>query len=338
MLVRGEILPDVVDAAINTSWVQSLGTDLRRVICECIREGRIVPTCYFYMGDSGYRSWIDLIRDPDYQYYHEAVEFYRVNASLIAERIHAELGTASVDYISLGPGDGVKDQMILRWFIDSLGGSDSGLYYYPVDTNFRMLATAALEVARIPRSLKKVRIKATIADFEGIGTLRPVYQYRSAPKVFVLLGNILGNSSDDRGLLGRLFRVMHEGDVLIVEVGTRSSLCRPNMMNAFKVFDCGPLDLLGIPYDPLSLEYEQKVMISSIPGTETMIATYPSLVVDNVAYEKIPLAYIHAYDPDGLCQAADKIGFRVVACLPEDPTTARFLVLVLAKPRSRRGG
>lgn len=59
----------------------------------------------------------------------------------------AQTPNRHVDFVSLGPGDGKKDRMLIRAFFEaSCNPPVSSLYYYPYDINSQMITQSLKEI------------------------------------------------------------------------------------------------------------------------------------------------------------------------------------------------
>jgi hypothetical protein len=130
-------------------------------------------------------------------------------------------------------------------------------------------------VVRVPPA-RSLLVKGIIAPFDSLGLFSHVYQDRPAPNVLSLLGNTLGNMSDDFGFLETLLASgMWPGDLLLLEVRCHvdeDAGAGPGMGDETKKrLNFGPLEMLGATYE----EHRELVTIrrehsrSVIPNTVT---------------------------------------------------------------------
>jgi hypothetical protein len=325
---RGDIFPDIIDAALFMAPIQ--GQDMRTDIIGHIKNGQVIPSRYLYLGDQGYRNWLKLCQDPEYIYFKDAVNFYTNNSKRLSDTIFNTLGEASFDFISLGPGNGQKDLVLLRAFAKNLS-SDNHLYYYPYDINTLMIEESIRTIAA-DRTVKNcTKIKAIASDFESLPRFKPVYQYRAEPNVFSLVGNTLGNMEKDHAFLTQLYKTaMLENDILILEVRILSDKKVIGSVEVNKVFDFGPLDALGVPYDSNKLTYNtEEKSISNIPGTETTVAIYEEVDIAGKKYNPVQLSYIHLYSPEKLENVLKNVGFEII----DSFTNSSFAIFMLHKTK-----
>ncbi len=143
-----------------------------------------------------------------------------------------------LEVISLGPGEGGKEALILRHIMRALESNRSRaryLSYVPIDVSIALLLKAAATArdlfandnGRLSRA--RLSVLPVCADFEegslAFGTrLRGDSQMPGDERRLVLfLGNVLGNVRDEEMFVKqKLCRLVREGDALWVEVGLRA--------------------------------------------------------------------------------------------------------------------
>lgn len=311
-LNRGDLLPDICDAAFLSN---RLPIDPRPELMRAIRSGRLINPKHIYSFERGTRLWLEMCADQDYEYFRASIKLLRDNTKRILDHIDAKVLANGPDVISLGPGNGRKDRILLKAMLERLG-SGGGVYYYPVDISVAMLATAVREVKQEEVIARSVKIKAAIADYEqDLRALEPMYSYRPAPNLFLFLGNSLGNFENEPDMLKQLQHAMSPGDYALIEVATASTnevdLGGSDELN--RQFDFTPLDALGVRYERSRLKYVSAHDRSHIPCTRTIIAEYDSPVIPNVEGEFgiVQLSYIHEYEPSEISGVVARTGFDV---------------------------
>jgi L-histidine Nalpha-methyltransferase len=139
--------------------------------------------------------------------------------------IRASLEGKPYHYVSLGPGDGQKDAVILQ----DLRRDNARLCYVAVDMSTEMLR---LGVHTLTRQLKlsRSRILPVQLDFsaqENVAELRRLLQglFGEEAVLFSLLGNTMANFENDTGLLKMLVeQLLRPQDRLLLEVATTRQL------------------------------------------------------------------------------------------------------------------
>lgn len=328
VLNRGDIFRTFTDATFYLQQASGLGD--KDDIIACIRRGNLVPPKYLYKYDRGCHNWLDLCQDPDYDYFISSVAFFRSKVRDILNVIGSDIVDHAPDYISLGPGNGKKDQIFLKHIEERHMSKGEAMYYYPFDISPMMISQAIHAVTSIePVNLK---VKAIVGDFaRDLKDFSPVYQYRPATNIFTLLGNTLGNLENEADFLSRVYQAMFEGDILILEVRLEGSESgdiggKPEVN---KRFDFTPLDLLGVQYEDEKLTYEHLKNRSTIPKTRTIAACYHDFHVppDEDVIESAYLSYVHEYDREALLSVLTQEGFQLL----RDFTSGRVLCAVLQK-------
>ena len=216
-LARGQVHEGIVDATIYLGMDDVLGRVDHR-LRELLNAGQPIPTYYSYVTHHGYLNWVLRTEDHRYTYHRASVELCEANAIHIADTILRVTGSDDIDVVGLGPGTGVKDRAIVHSLLAAVAPRGGSLCYYPYDINPAMIVHAiqTLLAGDVPGP---ILVKGIIAPFDSLGLFSYVYKDRAAPNLLTLLGNTLGNMSDDCGFLETLFASgMSAGDVLLLEV------------------------------------------------------------------------------------------------------------------------
>lgn len=315
---RGFWSERVIDGALYiASDLLTMG--LRQQVLDAMEGGRPFPPHLFYASDQGVRWWLALSEDPLFVAYQDSMELIFGSSDDIAREILRLTGSQDIDLISLGPGDGRKDSALLGSLLRLAGGRGE-TFYYPFDISSNMVAKTMERIAR-DRVIRDglAQAKAVIADFGSLPIFKPVYQYRDGPNVLILLGNMLGNFSDDFGFLKRLHdRAMLQQDALLLEVRLRShtkeleDMAQHHTPQTATHFDFGPLELLGIQFQEDMLSYSFEPDRGTIRGSDTIVAQYADAVVNGRHYRNIDLSYVHRYEEQIFLSEVRRAGFHVV--------------------------
>jgi hypothetical protein len=309
---RGRWSASIVDSTLYIGSSGYVDVNVKGRIIVTIEHGLVLPTPYAYLTETGFHNWLRLTEDASYTYYRDSLDLIRGAGPTLAATIKETLRADKIDVISLGPGDGAKDTLMLQALSEHFDASD--LHYYPFDVNPSMISRAMKTVAEIDR-LQQIQVKAILADFDSLPQFSEIYEYRSAPNLLMLLGNTLGNLSNERTFLEEIHQsAMFEGDLLLVDVrrggGQDSAYLRSK---AHKEFDFGPLEMLRVPYDPDKLRYvAAEKGISTVPNTDTILATYEAMTYEGKEYRDVKLGQIHEYDPAAVRSTCEEIGFAVI--------------------------
>ena len=74
----------------------------------------VVPSKYLYWTPQGSAHWLQFCELGQYKFYSDSKEILEQHAETVAQKIVEAAGSAELDFISIGSGDGVKDNLILR--------------------------------------------------------------------------------------------------------------------------------------------------------------------------------------------------------------------------------
>ena len=137
--------------------------------------------------------------------------------------------------------------------------------------------------------------------------------------MLALLGNTLGNMSDDCGFLETLFsNGMWPGDVLLLEVRChvdREAVRAPGIGEELKRrFNFGPLEILGAAYDHHQdlITIRRERSRSVIPNTVTTVTRCEQVRCGDKTWRDVRLAYVHEYSEDDLDGVITDVGFTIV--------------------------
>lgn len=313
-LKRGDVFPDIVDA---TLYIDSSEEPIDDRIWRDVKSGSLIPCSYSYYTDIGTESWLKLCQDPLYKVYSDSVDMLTNNIDRILDALGPKFVESSPDFISLGPGNGHKDRVILRGLVRRLidGGLAPELYYYPIDISPRMLTTAVRTVSSDADLSGRLRIKVAESDFENIAAFRPIYDYRAAPNLFSFLGNTLGNVSDEINLLQRIKHAMQPNDFMLLEVRLATGNINPGGNETHQLgLSFAPLQRLGLPFDKRLLNVGQSGPLSQIPGTRTTSVRHVGCEIRGIQVPNITLSCVNYYEKNELQRAltSSPLNFKVI--------------------------
>ena len=304
---EGDYFESFAAAALNTS-VPSLPHD---EILRHFHMRTVVPPRYLYSAEAGADQWIRLCRDVSYQYHRDTVGFWLGSAGEeIAGLIQTELGRNSIDYVSLGCGDGRKDAGIVGHWL----ASQADVLYYPYDVSLQLVTRAVREVHGISTDGGRLHTKAVLADFDQLNAMGDVFRQRASPKVVALLGGSLGNLQRELELLFKVKEAMSSEDLLLLEVRLASDRSQKAELElaAEAGFYLGALRGLGFPFETDKATYRIEQDVSAIRGTSTCIIGYDAIEIDGKSYRDLSLAHIHFYGPEDFLGALAAVGFEVI--------------------------
>jgi hypothetical protein len=290
--------------------------DIKSALLRDIDRGDVLSPVFSYLTNNGYHNWMALTDDPSYEYYSDALELYRKRSTSIVDAITSAAGSV-LDVVSLGPGNGAKDKLFLRALARKENPAD--IFYFPFDVSESMISTSMRTVGR-DAELSPISVKAILADFSALPEFRGLFLHRPGPSVFLLLGNTLGNLTDERGFLKNIHNnVMAPGDILVLEVCNQNGGESGVYSEFNRRFDFGSLEYLGVDYEPDKLTYVPDDGPSRVGGTQTTVALYndchirgrwPDAITKDV--DTVKLSYIHRYLPDRLVELCESLKFACV--------------------------
>lgn len=256
----------------------------------------IVPMKYLYRTESGSNHWLNICKKESYLFYKNSLGVLRSHVPDIVKKIKSALDTKEIDLISIGSGDGEKDNIFLRELTKEMK-SPQYVYYYPVDISDTLITEAVKNSIGRGVDKNRIKIKALLADFEKLRDLRRFYEDRPAKNVFSILGNTIGNS-DEKEIIDAIANSMFNKDIVIIEYNTSAInlkdpllRVRDNMLHDFT-----PLASLGFEFDESLLNYNVISDESIVPKTKTLQAIYKNAKIDGQEVKNIKLSIVHHYD------------------------------------------
>jgi uncharacterized SAM-dependent methyltransferase len=198
-----------------------LTSDLSRPF-DSAGNGKRITSGHAYSGRGAALAWTSVCRDP-------LGTAPRQSAETFADRWLELRGCMPADpchYVSLGPGDGCKDGVLL----EDLSRTNRDLCYLPVDTSDDLLHLAVRSVVRA-LGLPTDRVMSLPWDFslrESVASLRRLLDelFGQTPVLFSLLGNTIAHFDADVAQLSLLATLLRPCDRLLLEVEATSVLGR----------------------------------------------------------------------------------------------------------------
>jgi hypothetical protein len=301
-----EHLEKIADSALYVLEPRDSVDELKKAVL----RGERVPAKFQFAQPDGGRHWLSLCRTDNYKYFEQAKEHLRNNRTLIAELACEAAGTAALDLISLGCGDGSKDETLLRALAPHLGESEH-LYYYPIDISDILLVETIRRISKSAMTHDDFRCKAVLGDFTNLQAFATITGYRANPNLFSVLGNTLG-SFDESDILNSIAGAMLPGDLVLIEanIGDPQDSLALLEDDDSRQWDLSTLDALGIPRDSCELEYQSKTKVSDVPGTRTLTSF---AVPSHEKKAKYMLSGMHHYDFEELKSwIADELNVELI--------------------------
>ena len=204
-------------------WSRSVMNDIRfrrERIVEAILDGNAIPQVQLYCSYESTVAWLS-ISDVTVNE-HEAASVARIAEASkeIAQAIDVE---GTVNFLSLGPGDGVKDSKLL----EALSQNEKiDVNYCPTDISPLMLGIA---VSQVRHKIPQIPVTGIISDL-NTKTLRATNvalpKAEDSTTVISFLGNTLGNLDHDWLYIKNINQTLKVGDYFLLEVRTAEALER----------------------------------------------------------------------------------------------------------------
>ncbi|MGY0004023.1 L-histidine N(alpha)-methyltransferase [Micromonospora sp. I033] len=202
--------------------LNELAAELQRPFSSTGDEKRIVSG-YSYWGIEPAVNWQRACTDPNYPVMRDGIETF----SRRWRNLHSRHNGRPYHYISLGPGTGEKDAVVLA----DLHPLNPEMYYVPVDMSAEMLRLGLKPIKSLPffRQFRNQLLPVQL-DFSVEENVAELNELRDRlmgdePVLFSLLGNTMANFDEDVDLVERLSKqLLRPQDRLMVEVATASHL------------------------------------------------------------------------------------------------------------------
>lgn len=200
-------------------WERGTGVrigEVTRAIKGASRQVRRIEDGYQYVGGFPAHMWKLATADTQYKTLSYGIQTFPNRWNVLKESIGSR-----VHYVSIGPGTGEKDAIILK-HLESLGSSP--IVYIPVDISADLLRMS-LEVS--VQGIKDgdvdvLPVELDIASERGLQGLKEVIGLMTdGPVLISLLGNTLANFRDDQNMLARIATLLSSpDDMLLMELAT----------------------------------------------------------------------------------------------------------------------
>ncbi len=306
--------PNVIDACF---YIDDTIDDRQSSIIEAIQGRRVIPAKYQYDTGHGAKLYHNLCNDYEFVRYQNSLAFITEKMPAILEKLGQETVHTIQSLVSLGVGDGKKDRSVIRNLIWRLGNQEK-LHYYPFDIGIVMLASALRYITADPNIRNRLQVKAICADLTKLQRFQRMFSENEGPKIFTLMGNILGNYHDDAQLLLSIRHILNENDFFFLEVRTYSKgdvLEAGGSPELRRQFNFQPLLALGMSYQQSASIYfeEERDHLSRIPGTRTVVARCQTIPIEDENFENAEIAWFHHYDRNHLSLHLEhEAGFKIV--------------------------
>jgi Histidine-specific methyltransferase, SAM-dependent/Predicted nucleotide-binding protein containing TIR-like domain len=293
VLDRGDTreLQRVADAAVQVFESRHSYTSRLE---ELLEDKQRIPAKFQFAQPDGGRHWLKLCNSTTYTYFDRARKQLDANKARLAEKVRTAAGTGAVDLVSLGSGDGSKDDILLR-ALDAELSDREYTYYYPIDISDSLLVEAVRFVAVHGPNRSRFRCKPVLGDFTDLRSLRGITDHRPNVNLFSVLGNTIG-TFDESEVLASIRNGMLPGDLLLLEANIGEPQESISMLKGQEAhqWDLSTLAVIGIDRESCKLSQERADEESGVPNTRTLV----SYAEHNS--DKYMLSALHHYDFDSL--------------------------------------
>lgn len=310
VLTRGQVFDTVVDGTFYLQRTRPAPS--KEEIVSFLELKTAMPQRLLYLTEEGQTTYLKLCADREYAYYWETYDYVANNGAELVDTVLQHCGSSEVDFISLGPGNGQKDAVLLTEFLRR-AEPPRYTYYYPYDVSGGLLLEALRTIRAKELPLEKLRVKAIEADVAYLGEFKKVFDFREEPNVYSLLGG-LDDTANETELLTSLHKLMSPRDCLLLEVRKKvgsgpQALGNPDLN---KRLDLAALRYVGAEVDFDTVHYDSVISTSSVPGTSTVAAVVKTMRLDGVPYEEVRLFNVHYYDTTEITRRLRDVGYRLL--------------------------
>jgi L-histidine Nalpha-methyltransferase len=197
----------------------TLTGDLRRGV-STTGDGKRITSGFSYLGTEPAIAWANACRDRLYPVMKQSIDSFDRRWHGVRE----VLGGKPYHYVSLGPGDGQKDEVILK----DLMRDNAQLCYVAVDMSTEMLRLGVPALIReLQLSSRVLSVQLDFSSKDNVAELRHVLNvlFGEEAVLFSLLGNTMANFENDTELLRMLAeQLLRPQDRFILEIATTQHL------------------------------------------------------------------------------------------------------------------
>jgi hypothetical protein len=194
---------------VGENQLLNLGDLVRNLRNHKIKSG------YAYCGVGPTKMWTTACTDPCYHMW-ENIERFPQHARQLANYVNKK----QYNFVSLGVGEGSKDNNIIRDFFyegDRFKPRDDFLYL-PVDMSLDMLRVAIGKIQKLP-SYRRIAIQRDIETKVGMRQIAHIANVlgKDQPILYGFIGNTIANVEDPKHVLNNIVQVMKTEDLLLFE-------------------------------------------------------------------------------------------------------------------------
>ena len=289
-------------------WTETLSENRKYEYFKQDIENQRIDLRFFYLSPESVDLWFKIINFSDYKFNKYGRENIKKNASDLINVILEKSVPPSdhVDFIDLGVGAAVKDYYLLKTLLEKMPREGNRMNYVPLDYSIAILQKVMDYMDELMDAYpNKLHIEGILGDFYRLVRYsKRINELSESPKVFGLLGNILGNV-DENMILTAITKTMNPNDLFLLEIDVIDNRTDDQLKAGFggdedtKHFLLSPLlrhspayKRTGARIEDFELDVDiQKLSI--IPNSKTVVT---SAYYGENNHEKIDLIQSHKYD------------------------------------------
>ncbi|QLH38127.1 MAG: L-histidine N(alpha)-methyltransferase [Defluviicoccus sp.] len=208
-----------------------------------------VPTKTFYYNAAGSDAWLYLTTDERYIYI-DSVKRIRDNVGQQIADAFLQYGDIIPDVICLGPGDCVKECIVINRITESAGGKlndDTRLAVFLIDISLSLLSASVEHLKNNARVMCKIDIFPLCTEFERLKDHSNVTD-RNRSNGLIMFGNTFGNFSNTTKIASELAAACNPGDLLVLELSLYDEITEEFLDALDMSYNIQPFkDYLGSP-------------------------------------------------------------------------------------------
>lgn len=272
-------------------------------------ENQRIDLRFLYLTPESVDLWFKIINFSDYKFNTYGRENIKRNAVDLVNVIIEKTATDHVDLVDLGVGAATKDFYLLKALLERMPKVGKRMNYVPLDYSIAILQKVMDNIGDLMDTYpNKLHIEGVLGDFYRLARYkRRIDDLSESPKVFALLGNILGNA-DEYAILRAITESMNRNDFFLLEIDLIDNRIDDKLMEGYASDEISKNFLLS-PILKLSPKYRKSGSwrkledfdLHTYIGIKTSIIPNSKTVVTSAYYgennsERMDLVRSHKYD------------------------------------------
>ncbi|MBV9179132.1 MAG: L-histidine N(alpha)-methyltransferase [Nitrososphaeraceae archaeon] len=206
---------------LNISVDRDLTKNLKYEFFKQDIENQRIDLRFFYLTPGSADLWFKIINFSDYKFNEYGRENIKRNASDLINVILEKSvpSTDHVDLVDLGVRAAVKDYYLLKPLLEKMPRNSNRMNYVPLDYSITILQRVMDYMDELMETYpNKLHIEGILGNFYRLVRYNNrINELSKSPKVFALLGNILGNVDEAR-ILNAITSTMNPNDLFLLEI------------------------------------------------------------------------------------------------------------------------